>query len=147
MHACLCGRAMPCAPCADRAHLSPSRRVEELLQGLAMRYTHQRSMHLDTMLHMLSNFNRRAGPTLVSGVFLTLYNLFQGSTTCRAYSSDCSQSFATLALAFFHKELSEPSLLNALLLTFARNVRCPRHGHPATLAFAGYSPGPSPPEL
>ena len=99
--------------------------VDALLQGLAMKYTHYRSLQLDTMLGLLSTYNRHGnspsgGNTIASGAFLLLYNLFQGLITCRVYASNCSQSFATLLLAFFQAELGEPSLINALLLTLAR---------------------------
>ena len=59
-----------------------------------------------------------------SGGFLTLYNLFQGASSCQpcllghSWGTSCSLSFATLLLAFI--DTSEPTLLNSLLLTMAR---------------------------
>ncbi|MAT98943.1 MAG: hypothetical protein CL608_17505, partial [Anaerolineaceae bacterium] len=110
--------------------------VLTLLGGLSMRYQHQRSFALDSMLSLISIYNDRRGlksgagssssvaMTIGSGAFLTLYNLFQGSTACRVSHNTCSsQTFATLLLPFFANELEEPSLLNALLLTLARNPK------------------------
>lgn len=64
-----------------------------------------------------------------TGGFLTLYSLFTNFTKCRpglvgGYSMpSCSPSFATLILAFI--DMSEPNLLNSVVLSLAR---CPRLG-------------------
>lgn len=101
--------------------------ISSLLAELAMKYQHQRCIQLDSMLGYCHAFNTRTGKgapasaTIASGAFLLLYNLFQGGTQARVSHANCSASFATLLLSFFHAELHEgPNILSALLLTLAR---------------------------
>ena len=95
--------------------------IDALLQSLSMKYTHFRSLQLETMLQLLGLYNQRqCSMSIGSGVFLLLYNLFNGAVQCRCYRQNCSQSFASLLLPFFTNELRQPTPLNALLLTLAR---------------------------
>ena len=61
------------------------------------------------------------GGTIKSGAFLLLYNLFQGSTSCRFLATESSHSCATLLLPFLlSSEHESPSLLTSILLAIAR---------------------------
>ena len=88
--------------------------LDKLLNDVAMKYHHTRSLQLDGMLGLLATLNARgpvpAGVSISTGGFLVLYALFTGQTQCRVYSANSSQTFASLALAFY-AELKEPSLL------------------------------------
>ena len=89
--------------------------LDAFLAELAMKYNHNRSLQLDGMLSLLNAVNSKgalpAGVSIATGGFLMLYNMLQGATQCRLHSSNCSQSFATLLLAFF-PDLKEASLLS-----------------------------------
>ena len=88
--------------------------LDAFLPEVAMKYNHTRTLQLDGMLSMLTMLNTKgalpAGVSLATGGFLVLYNMLQGATQCRVHSSNCSQSFATLLLAFY------PDLKDAPLL-------------------------------
>jgi len=104
----------------ELVHVTPER-LDELLDTLAMKYSHSRLLMLDTMLELLSALNNQSSSaTLHNGGFLLLYAMFSGATRCEVVDSDsCGASFATLLLPLFD-DVKEPSLLGSILLTMAR---------------------------
>ena len=101
--------------------------LEAELEGIVMKYKHERTHYMEGMmalLHRLNDHGESRKLQVRQGFFLQLYSMFQGATQCKPgligwFSPSCAQSFATMLLSFI-SEMSENTLLNSLLLCSAR---------------------------
>ena len=103
-------------------------KVHDFLSEATMEYRHTSLIHLDELCTLITTINTpprhsqdSSGADLARGMFLTLYGLFQGSTSCRNGVSDDAfgVSMATMLVGLFGNGMGD-NLLSSLLLCMAR---------------------------